>query len=739
MTMTAPAPSTGCRLVAVDGRVLPLRAVEVDADAGGGLASVRLAQTFTNAFPEPLRATYTLPLPADGAVVGFAYTIDGARTVGVVARREDARAAFEQALIEGRTAAILEQERSALFTQELGNVPPGATVVVEVTVEQVLRFAEGGWEWRWPTVVGPRYLGGQTPHGERVTIDVAEGLVVPCAAQIAVRDEATGPPSSPSHAFAGSDVVQITGALDRDLVVRWPVAAPEVGARLEVARPAADPHAYGWLTLVPPARAGRRVARDLCLLLDTSGSMSGAPLAQLQAFARGLVGGLRAGDRLEMIEFSSHTRRWREAPAPIDDGSRADALAWIASRTAGGGTEMVTAIVAALAPLRAEAERQVVLVTDGFIGFEDEVLRQIRAGLPAGSRLHTVAIGSAPNRTLTAGAARAGAGHEAFVGPDEAADAAVAELLARTGDPLWVDVRIGGSALVASAPATVPDVLAGAPARIALRLRPEGGELTITALTAEGQRVERLAVGPVAAGSGRRVVATRFARERVEDLELARACGEVVDAEVEQLGLAHQIATRLTSWVAIGPRAVDPGDPTRTVNVPHALPYGVSAQGVGLRAAAMPGAAFGRAMLANAPAMPMPHEPIALERRRGGPGGAPARPAPVATDKRKAAREQADELVLRQIVPARPRLRAVIRRRDGGKLVIEVVVDGLVRWDPAAAVAIDADGRQEPVAAEEGTTRAGPVGAGQTVRLVIAWSGADPARIELPDLILEVA
>ncbi|MEQ1571134.1 MAG: VIT domain-containing protein, partial [Myxococcota bacterium] len=126
--------SSGCTLVSVDGRELPLRAVSVSTDARGGLASVKLRQVFENPYPEPLAATYLLPLPADGAVVDFAFTVAGVRHAGGVATTASAREQFEQAVVEGRTAALLEQDRSSLFTQSLGNLPPGARIEVEIDV-----------------------------------------------------------------------------------------------------------------------------------------------------------------------------------------------------------------------------------------------------------------------------------------------------------------------------------------------------------------------------------------------------------------------------------------------------------------------------------------------------------------------------------------------------------------------------------------------------------------------------
>ena len=154
------APSNGARLVAADRRELPLTGTSLRAEAGGGVARTVVEQRFTNPYAEALAVTYSLPLPADGAVVGFGFRIGERRIAGEVAKRADARERYERALMEGKSAALLEQERSSLFTQEIGNLPPGETIVAEVVVDQPLRWIdEGAWEWRFPTVVAPRYLG----------------------------------------------------------------------------------------------------------------------------------------------------------------------------------------------------------------------------------------------------------------------------------------------------------------------------------------------------------------------------------------------------------------------------------------------------------------------------------------------------------------------------------------------------------------------------------------------------
>ena len=195
--------SAGGRLVASDGRTLPLRAVAITADTRGGLARVVLEQRFTNAFSEALRVTYLVPLPADGAVSAYAFRMGDRRIVGEIDRREAARERFETALVEGRTAALVEQDRANLFTQEIGNIPPGAEVVAELVIDQRLTWLdEGAWEWRFPTVVAPRYLGadGRVADAGRAVVDVAEnGVGAQASAKLTIRDArptSAAPPDS---------------------------------------------------------------------------------------------------------------------------------------------------------------------------------------------------------------------------------------------------------------------------------------------------------------------------------------------------------------------------------------------------------------------------------------------------------------------------------------------------------------------------------------------------------------
>src|SRR5512140_3742521 len=190
--------SAGGRLVAVDGRSLPLLGVRIAATACAGLARTVLEQRFRNPFP----------LPHGGAVSGFAFRIGEERVVGEVDTLASARERFEAAVVTGRSAARVEQARSSVFEQELGNVPPGVEVVSELVIDQRLAWREEGWEYRFPTAVAPRFQ-GSTPAEERTEVAVAAAPMAPrLAFSLAVGDVIEGGAglTSPSHRIVARQV-----------------------------------------------------------------------------------------------------------------------------------------------------------------------------------------------------------------------------------------------------------------------------------------------------------------------------------------------------------------------------------------------------------------------------------------------------------------------------------------------------------------------------------------------------
>jgi hypothetical protein len=240
------------------------------------------------------------------------------------------------------------------------------------------------------------------------------------------------------------------------------------------------------------------------------------------------------------------------------------------------------------------------------------------------------------------------------------------------------------------------------------------------------------------------------------DLDMELAAGfdaTLVDPQVEAIGLRHQIATRLTSWVAIAEEpSVDPREPMKRVRIPHALPYGLSVEGLGLRSATAGatsmmfcGPMLSRARSSGPPAGAAPKRFSAYVT---GPSRAPEAPrAPRDGDgdqgdvhslpnEAKSRSPLAGGAATGEPLGAARRLgtRLVAHRKD--QFVLEVAIrGGDLHWTPAAhALVLWSDGVVTRETLEPAlSTREGLVKDGDSLRLVLRASrdAVMPRKIEL--------
>jgi Ca-activated chloride channel family protein len=618
------------QLVSVDGRSYPLESARVTGRAEGGIATTTLHQCFANPHEEALEVIYTLPLPADGAVLGYTIRI-GERVIrGEVQPREQADRAYREALYAGRTAGLLEQDRADTFHQRLGNLPPRTRVEVEIDVLQPLCFLAAidghtpQWEYRFPTVAGARYQGapGRVADAGRLDVDRDAAGNIPTRVELEITiddpsDSGLGI-DSPSHeialdADAAATRVRLARGerLDRDIVLRWNACAAGVGVRMvEGGGLDGDAGRYALITVVPPAAADTAFHRDLTVLIDAGGSMSGPPLELAKRVVADLIHSLEPGDRFELLAFANHVEKLTHGLLDASPRSTQHALEALGRLQASGGTEMMDAMVKALEPLREDAQRQIVLVTDGYIGFEGEVIGHIMRSLPVGARVHAVGIGSAPNRTLLHGVAAAGRGMELSAGDAITASEAASRLRAATVRPVLTDLAIGGTAMRAHAPERPRDVFAGQPMLVTLELDPSGGALEVVGRLAGNDEPWVWRTTVAAAGAEGLIrshlpIGALHGREAIADLELQSAVqsGIDFDARIEARGMRHRIVSRRTSLVAIAEEpSVDPKAPRRRERLAVELPAGVSAEGAGLIGGpmmAMPGALHRMGMIGS--------------------------------------------------------------------------------------------------------------------------------------------
>src|SRR5262245_22072907 len=172
--------------------LFPSLKTDIVADIQGDLATVTVTQTFVNPISTPLNAKYLFPLHKGAAVFAMTMQVGEEVVAAKIGEREEARQTFEQGKREGKAAALLEQHRPNMFTQEVANLMPGEPIKVTLKYTQTVPRIDVGYELVVPLVVGPRYIPADRTSRPQVAM-LAPASVL---RDIAAADQANPPPAS---------------------------------------------------------------------------------------------------------------------------------------------------------------------------------------------------------------------------------------------------------------------------------------------------------------------------------------------------------------------------------------------------------------------------------------------------------------------------------------------------------------------------------------------------------------
>jgi Ca-activated chloride channel family protein len=587
---------------------------DVRMDISGLVARVKVRQEFRNEGGDWVEGIYVFPLPDKAAVDRMRLHIGGRFIEGEIREKEQAKKEYEQAKQSGRKASLVQQQRANLFTTSVANVAPGERVVVEIEYLEDLRYEDGRFSIRFPMTLTPRYIPGQalpdkqgngwsadtdqvadasliTPpqvsrssnHKISLTADVNAGMPLEI---IASRYHPVRVSEKDGHyTVALSDQKTI---MDHDFELVWqpvPSAEPRAMAFAETI----DGKPYHLLMVMPPNQADAlpaQMPRETIFIVDTSGSMHGVSMSQAKRAVDLAIKALKPGDLFNVIEFDSYTTALYPHSMLASASNVAKALGFVQQLQADGGTEMRPALKLALStPAQESHLRQIIFITDGSVGYEDQMFSMIEQSLGT-ARLFTVGIGSAPNSLFMRKAAEAGRGSYTFISALHEVSEKMEALFRKLEHPQVTDINLHwpSGVIVDSYPATVPDLYLGEPVSVKVQASNafrRGDEVRITGNSVAGGWAADLALDAPVQSEG---VAALWARARIGELmdeERRGGDAEELRAGILETALTHHLVSKYTSLIAVDKTPVRPaGDPLSSEQVPNLMPYGQSANAI---------------------------------------------------------------------------------------------------------------------------------------------------------------
>ena len=583
---------------------LPLKGTKVQTNINGIIAETYVTQTYANEGAHPVNATYVFPASTKVSVHGMTMEIGDQRITAVIKEKEEAGQEYEEAKSEGKSASLLEEKRSNVFTMDVANIMPGDTVRIELHYTEMVESSEGICQFVFPTVVGPRYAGlvngEEAEEGEWVESPYLEEGADPESTWDITVNLSTGVPiadlSCKTHEVnvewkknseakvTLSDPEDFAG--NRDFILDYQMTGEELESGLMLYEGGEEN--FFLLTMQPPARYEPKdiVPREYIFVLDVSGSMNGYPLRTAKELIRNMVKNLRSTDRFNLFLFSDIVSEMSLQSVAATEENIDCALKLIDMQEGGGGTELAAALDDALAvPAKEDAARSVVVITDGFIYDEEEIFQRIRDNLGEAD-FFSFGIGSSVNRSLMEGIAGVGMGEAFIVTEEEEAEETAERFRTYVEAPILTDIQVSFEGFDAydTEPSGVPTLFAMRPVVLFGKWRGEPeGSIRISGKTGNREYTQEVPVSGTEPSEQNEAIRYLWARKKVEALS---ACGyaaedETIREEITAIGLAHSMVTPYTSFVAVLDEVRNPEGESMDVDQPSPLPQGVSGYAVG--------------------------------------------------------------------------------------------------------------------------------------------------------------
>jgi Ca-activated chloride channel family protein len=585
---------------------MPLKHTDVKAWINGYIGQVRVRQQFENPYSTKIEAVYVFPLPHDAAVNEFILTIGDRRIRGIIRERKEAERIYAEAKSQGYVASLLTEERPNVFTQSVANIEPGKAIDVEITYLHTLQYTDGWYEFIFPMVVGPRFnpagttngigavlhgeagasgqavevqylaAGEKSGHNISLEVDLNGGVSVE---QVECKThKATQKRLSPEHlriTLDSSDDIP-----NRDFVLRYRVGGENIKSSLLAQRTGNT--GYFNLMLLPPAdlQSLQRQPIELVFVIDCSGSMDGAPITQAKAAVQRGLRLLQRGDSFQLISFSMKDSRLGPRPLEANSINIRRGLDYLKALDSEGGTMMIEGIKAALDfPQDANRLRFVCFLTDGYIGNEAEIIREIRQHLGR-SRIFSFGIGSSVNRFLIEQMARTGRGAAAFLGGKDDAAEIMEDFFERISHPALTDLRVAWNGATVSEvfPRQLPDLFVGRP--VILNGKFTGALPASVRLIGNAGGRDMVFDVPVVEDSTAtpQTLATIWARHKISELdELSFLEPDVAwNSQIRQVALDYGLMSYYTAFNAVDSSTVTAGSAATTVPVAVPVPERVN-------------------------------------------------------------------------------------------------------------------------------------------------------------------
>ena len=518
------------------------------------VARTSVDQVFINHFSRDIEGTYIFPVPEGASVSEFAMFVGNERVQGEILDSGRARRIYEDIVRRMRDPGLLEYIGRNLFRARVFPIPANGEKRVQISYTEVLKADNGLVKYLYPLNT-ERF--SRDPLND-ISISVRIESQVPIINVYSPSHKVSTRKDGPGRALVGFE--ERNARPDKDFLLYYSLSKDDIGLTFMNWE---GPEGGVFMLLASPrfAAAGERVVnKNIVLVLDSSGSMSGAKIRQAKEAARFVLNHLDRGDEFSLVDFDDGVTAFSETLVPATADNVGRALKFVDGIEDSGGTNINDALLQALSRMRGgERPNYVLFLTDGLptVGTTEtaDILRQIQQANTSRSRVFVFGVGNDVNTELLDRISSDHRGTSVYIGEAEDLEVALSNFYEKISSPLLSDLAVAFKGIETSQvyPRVLPDLFKGS--QLVLVGKYRGGGPVSVVLTGKSGRAEKRFVlegRPLVAGDSfnflPRLWATRRIGYLLEEIRLQGSNQELAD-EIKRLGLKYGIVTPFTSFL----------------------------------------------------------------------------------------------------------------------------------------------------------------------------------------------
>lgn len=423
------------------GQWLSIRYHHVNITIEDQIVTTQVDQVFRNDGKYTAEGTYIFPLPPGAVVQNFVMWVDGHPIKSEILSADRAREIYESYVRRRQDPALLEYVGRDAVRARIFPIPPGGERRIELEYTQILPTENNLMHYRYPL------------DTERFSAKALEQVSIYIGIKSQSELRAIYSPSHQDNIFItqkGMHEAAISYEAsnifpDRDFELYISTSADDVSANL-LTHNTPNEDGFFMLMLSPAIESATNhiLARDIFLVLDTSGSMDGEKLEQAKAALTYILEHLNSEDHFNIISFSSDIRTF--APAPQSINQTKVATQWINGLEAIGGTNIYLALSETLAQVNGTRPGIVIFLTDGLptegVVNETGILDMLTQQAPDSARLFPFGVGYDVNTLFLDQLAEEHKGRPAYVEPHERIDENISAFYAKVQSPVLSNITL---------------------------------------------------------------------------------------------------------------------------------------------------------------------------------------------------------------------------------------------------------------------------------------------------------